>query len=92
MRLNFAKLFLLLVWNLHCTVFMTAATAEGELPQNSVEKVEVTVEEEEDDLPGPQASAFEGDILITLEQLQDHYGVPSDLDDEPKPLSQVGSK
>lgn len=83
-------IFILLVWYLQCMVF-TPASADVEQSQSIVDQVNENAEEEDDDLPGPLAGSFEGDILITLEQLKDHYGVPSGLGDKPELLSQVGN-
>ena len=40
--------------------------------------------ESDDDVPGPPAHRFEGDILITPKQFEDHYKVPTGLNEPGK--------
>ena len=57
-------------------------------PLTGQEQLSFSVEQREDerggdvdgDAPGPPAVTFEGDILITRKQFEDHYETPTGLD------------
>ena len=67
---------LLAVLTQQCTVVLST-------PLKAFEQQSLGTEQEENEDQRPQTHMFEGDILITQKQLEDHYGTPTGLDEEP---------
>ena len=81
---------LALLLNLQCAVLTQAAADDHQPPLTSGLEVDEEAEDQAED-EGINGDVFEGDILITSEQLEDHYGVPSGLNEEQRPTDQVCS-
>ena len=79
----FLPALLLVIVIQQCTVQVVLST-----PLKALEQQSLGTEQEGKDDQGwkspqnPQARTFEGDILITQDQLEDHYGTPTGLDEE----------
>ena len=92
--MNTAKLSLFLP-TLLLAVFIQQSTGRStpalSTPLKALEQQYHGTEQEENGDQGQAARMFEGDILITEEQLEDHYGTPTGLDGEPAEDSHVST-